>query len=508
VSRRQLRRLALALFCVPAIAAADHLVVTTPSYTGPGVASRFVAVERRTDAGLPQTQGDLGMLVVTDSPTGEFTFTPWQFSRAYYADGGLLIGIPNGSTTAYFSYRDRAVKTHQLTVTSGSIATVVAPFTVGPVILDDDFEGNMSMLDVPQGVWPWRQLSPGNSLDFDRILAHRGDGGLHGTDLDNGSLDGGGGGYLGFFFDRFTSTVYFRGWLLRRTRTPGRTGGFTLLGGPGVIYMIELGSAGEVSFGGATNDGFIWSPNVANIPNNQWALISGKLSGLGTDAGERQLFVGGTDVASQKNQGLLGYSLDTVFLGHPPLDQAFTGEQFWDDVRISTEPTADTLAFAVPSTVPTMACTAVALRLVNTIDQALAPAPYELEVAVHFKGPGQLHLTSDCRDAPVTTVRLPKGQSKVSAYITGAGATGASSVRAEHLDFLTDEADLTFLPGFTLDGGRLPDGGFEPMVQRDLKVGCACSTSSPLFGSAVVLLALASRRRPSRRAGKNAPLLG
>src|SRR5581483_8899510 len=127
-------------------------------------------------------------------------------------------------------------------------------------------------------------------------------------------------------------------------------------------------------------------PATADLSVGDWHLVEAALTGAGTSAGSRMLWVDGALVANDGPFDFRGVEPFQLSLGAPWLgDRSLAGTLSFDDVRISAEPPASRLAVSSGELVEGV-CGAIEVSLIASPQPTGAPAPsaaapYDVEVA-------------------------------------------------------------------------------------------------------------------------------
>jgi MYXO-CTERM domain-containing protein len=183
-------------------------------------------------------------------------------------------------------------------------------------------------------------------------------------------------------------------------------------------------------------------------------------------------------------------------MGEPWSDTGpFVGSIDFDDVRVSAAPMASRLELRrAEGASASPGCLAVDVGLWSSASGALAPAPYETEVALTVSaGQGTFHADEACR-APVLVLVLPTGSSGRRVYFRPGGTGDTATLAASHPDFLPAKLDVQGQGSGEVPGETPEDGAAGPWT-TDL--GC---TSAPgaLFALPLLLAPWLRRRRERR----------
>ncbi len=364
----------------------------------------------------------------------------------------------------------------------------------------DDFEtGTLRPADSPPGRWDETPSSSPNTVASTAASAHRGLYGLQLTDRSSSagfhaSADVGG--------TPLASTFFFRTWL--RLRSVSTSGDVVLVQALPALVELRIArqdSVWELAVRNGSGRQYVSrrTPTTAPVQTDRWYLIEFGARGLETLAGQAWLWVDGVEVASLSGMDWqdTAYQLEQLRVGEPWSDTgAFIGSIDVDDVRVSASPMASRLELRLPEEAKSN-CIPVEVSLRASAENALAPAPYEVAVALSVpEGSGSFHADTGCKDA-VESVRLPAGSSERRVYFRSSGSEGLATLRASHPDFLSTT--------LTVDGpgspGEPPDND-ETAGPWTTNLGCSAATG----GFAMIPMLLGPwvlwRRRPPLRTMK------
>ncbi|RKH66370.1 LamG domain-containing protein [Corallococcus llansteffanensis] len=357
----------------------------------------------------------------------------------------------------------------------------------------DDFEtGTLVAEDSPAGRWDDAVPVSPNTLASGTAGAHRGRYGF--TVVDRAGVSGS---QASINAQRapLSSEFHMRSWL--RMRAVGTEGNVVLMQGLPALVELRLVLLPELRWELAARNGSgrtYVSLHGSEVEAERWYLVEFGVRGLGTTSGEARLWVDGIE----QGTALTGRDfrdaanvLDQVMVGEPWSDTGtFTGSLDFDDVRVSAAPMASRLELRQPVAASgSSKCIAVDVSLRTSANGALAPAPYDAEVALASNGgAGDFHEDADC-GSPVTRLVLPTGVSEHRVYFRPTGPEGAVTLAASHADFLP--TSLAVEPSNVLPSDGDDDGG-GPWT---------CASAPGAFGALPLLLGawLWRVRRPRAR---------
>ncbi|MFL5318954.1 MAG: LamG-like jellyroll fold domain-containing protein [Myxococcaceae bacterium] len=499
----------------PAAAQSTLAFLTPTTRLGASLSGPQFRVERRLN-GAPTSTGTLTVTLSSSASTGEFNSNPGQ-------DIGWTptwtLNFADGDTAKTFVYRDSRPGTPNLTAAATGYPNATLAVVVDPEIISEDFDRpQLFWTDVPPGPWQFSDVAPStaNSVGSTPSGAHRGDGGLHTVDTaSSGTFDDEAD--LGMSLEPIQPQVYFRGWF--RMTQPDAVGVETVLavhlniggGSPGL--SLEIDSMGRFCLGGHDVNGtYSVAPCTVPVVPGSWYLLEGALTGLGSDAGVRTMWINGAQAATTTVDwsAKTAHSFTVGNAWGEPRD--FTGTMDWDDFRATLYPPASTFNVQVPPVVAPGSCVAAKLSLVDSTG-ATAPAPYDVDATLVASN-ATVSLQPDC-SAPTSLATLPNGSTGVTLYVS-ALALGPSTIVASHPDFIDGLASfdggLLVADGGSSDGGTFSDGGAEPVDggqddsgllddggtvragPRAARVGCGCDQSSGVMLLSMALLACLARR--------------
>jgi hypothetical protein len=247
-------------------------------------------------------------------------------------------------------------------------------------------------------------------------------------------------------------------------------------------------------------------------------LVECTVRGLGTLAGERLLHANGVRVAEQRNLDLRDAGIRTAGLGQPySSDRRFVGTLDFDDARVADRLQASRLwVDAGVSAFVRGQCAPVDVGFLDS-EGGSQPMPYDVQLASVVL---QAQLFSDpaCASsllAPTlvsgqTQLRLyvlPAVNSPVSIDFSFVDLVGASLVRPIVADVDGGTPDAGAADAGETDAGEAdaggadagePDGGVPELEPRSLAVGCGCTSVSPLWAFAGMMLLLRRARVSDR----------
>lgn len=346
----------------------------------------------------------------------------------------------------------------------------------------DDFEtGTLVAEDSPAGRWDDAVPISPNTLASGTAGAHRGRYGF--TVVDRASVSGSQAS-INVLRASLTSEFHMRSWL--RMRAVGTEGNVVLMQGLPMLVELRLvllpGLRWELAARNGSGRTYV-SLHGSDVVADRWYLVEFGVRGLGTTSGEARLWVDGIE----QGTALTGRDfrdaanvLERVIVGEPWSDTgAFTGSFDFDDVRVSASPMASRLGLQRPvAASESSGCLAVDVSLRASATGALAPAPYDVEVALAVNGgAGDFHADADCKDSLVRVV-LPTGTSERRVHFRPTDPEATVTVGASNVDFLP--ASLSVDPTGVPPGEGDDDGG-GPWT---------CSSAPGAFGAMPLLLGL------------------
>ena len=363
----------------------------------------------------------------------------------------------------------------------------------------DDFEtGTLRASDSPPGRWDTSAVTSPNTFGVAEAGAHRGRHGL--TVVDRSSTSGTQANAAVEQGTTLTSEVSVRTWM--RIRGVSAIGTVVALQAMPVQVELRLQVPGpNWELAVRTGSGRTYaSRHGSKLEVDRWYLVEFTARGLGTDAGEVRFWVDGVEQGAPLSRldwrDTSHYVFNRLMVGEPWSDTGtFTGSIDFDDVRVSAAPMASRLELQRPANAAASAgCLAVDVSLRNPGSGALAPAPYETDVALAVAGgEGGFHADAACA-SPVASLRLPSGTSERRVYFRPVATEGKVSLRASHPDFLSATLDVDVEAGAGSDVTPDEDEGQGPWT-TDL--GCA-SVPGALVALPVLLVPWLRRRRASR----------
>ena len=357
----------------------------------------------------------------------------------------------------------------------------------------DDFEtGTLVAEDSPPGRWDDAVPISPNTLATGPAGAHRGRYGF--TVVDRASVAGSQAS-INVLRASLTSEFHMRSWL--RMRAVGTEGNVVLMQGLPALVELRLvllpGLRWELAARNGSGRSYV-SLHGSDVVADRWYLVEFGVRGLGTTSGEARLWVDGIE----QGTALTGRDfrdaanvVEQVMVGEPWSDTGtFTGSFDFDDMRVSAAPMVSRLELQRPEVEPEASgCLAVDVSLRTSANGRLAPAPYDVEVALAVNGgAGAFHEDAECR-TPVARVVLPTGTSERRVYFRPTEPEGTVTLGASNVDFLP--ASLAVDPGGIPPGEGDDDGG-GPWT---------CASAPGTFGALPLLLGLWlwRARRPRAR---------
>lgn len=388
----------------------------------------------------------------------------------------------------------------------------VAPASA-QVLFSDDFEsGTLRKSDVPAGRWGSTVSAADQTLTASGLAAHRGAFGMR-VNVTAGAAGTKLGVVVRENIAQQTSSLYGRYWL--RISFTTNAGAFYWMAATGPAQpgpkpaMINVGmgtSSPHYILGGWDTPGNIFSFNdLTPFVADTWHLVEFSMSGLGTAAGRRELWIDGSLAGTQTGVDWTGGSANNWSLGLPYMDNAlFTGSLHFDDARLSSSPPASTLSMTAGASLHSGDCVPVTVQLRDSMVAALAPASEDLSLQLSTTGAGAFFASAACSD-PIPSIGLPTGASEVNLFYRGT-EEGLHTLRAASIDYLNTPLALTLEAPVVIPPDPEPEPeptpvtpgepGPEESLPLALQVGCGCAevTGSVLWPGSLLLWLLRRRR--------------
>ncbi|MBI3183693.1 MAG: hypothetical protein HYZ28_16265 [Myxococcales bacterium] len=322
-------------------------------------------------------------------------------------------------------------------------ALCCAEAAAAPGSLFDDFESG----DLTRWSGGW-QPAPSNSLSASKAAAHRGSFGLRLVDAD-GSSGAGGQNNLEHTVNALTGRYRARFWLrLSSSNGQGMATIAKVLSDQGqAVADVKLRFPGGAVLLAGTDlgSGYLEEATASRLALGQWHLLELELQGVGTSAGQRQLYVDGVLQATTGSRNWNGWSITKFNLGEPWSDaREFQGTIDFDDVRAGPESHPSRLALAGASEVAVGQCVPLAVQLRSSFGAQVAPPGISLEVLLAATGAElSFHAEASCSQ-PISTVTIGPGETSASAFALPQ-STGPARLEARHPDLLPDSFSLSVL---------------------------------------------------------------
>ncbi len=375
-----------------------------------------------------------------------------------------------------------------------------------------DFEGPLLKTDMPAGVWDALNVWPGSVQSLTPLAATRGLNGLRIDDQSNAPGPGDSTAVYALLSGPAMTQAQLR--LRFRPTSSSQEGS--------VVIAQALSAAANrrslcdlslvfpealLTLGGDSRSGSFTTTDSGVRLDGGSVLLECLLRGLGTDAGERSLYVDGERVVLEPVD-FSGLALNEVAIGEPySEDRRFVGHLDFDDVRLADRMQASRLTLDAGRTaLDEGACAAVQLAVTDS-EGALAGLPYAAVLSSTVAG-AALYGDSACSVA-LANVSLTLEQTTEVVFLrAGSAAQLTFSVS------FPDLVGITLVLPIRLDGGSTdagttdagsPDGGSRGgALGSDFKVGCGCDSGSgaPLLWLGCAALAFLARRSVRRRSAK------
>lgn len=395
-------------------------------------------------------------------------------------------------------------------------------------VTEDAEGGSFLKTDVPSGQWSSVEQPGTSTVGFSTAAPHRGQRMLEVTDVTSQPGAGNGPALYATLSGAPTGSYFLRTWL--RVASTNHQGSIVVTQVVGNVANnafcdLLLSFPGAVLSAQGVNAGNTWSIDATNasLGVGSWHLLECGLSGVGTAAGARTVWLDGVQVAQRTGIDWAGTFLTEVAAGIPWSDvRTFTGTVQLDDLRTSaTPPASRVVVSSAAGDLRVGDCHPLQASLQSS-SGGTASAPYDLPVDLTWSlagtgtPTGQLFADAACT-VPTSTVTVPAGSSEVSFGISS-GTPEAGSLTAQQVDLLSGAAlALSFsdtgAPGASRAGsggaGAGAGSGTGGALADELlfSVGCGCRSSAgggvEAGGGAalswLVLLAawrLVRRRRP------------
>lgn len=357
----------------------------------------------------------------------------------------------------------------EVTLTSARLGQRATSIEVSPLMLSEDFEGgDFSIRDLKKWDDPVVQVPAKVALKVEAAGLHRGAAGLLVDDRDsnNGTNGPGEVARLTAVFRPFQGDQFVRAWVrVAPTSTVGEALPMSMWRtGAAAVYDLNVRlPGGTVEPAGYDSNGvYVRDEPSQPLADGQWHLWETAVLRLGTASAERSFWVDGQLVSKRTGMQSSGMQFTGDNFGLPwSNDLRFTGTIAFDDVRIGVTPHASRLALTAGPR--GSACQQVSVILQDSMAEAPAPAPYDVELEVGSPVFSDSACANSMRQATVA-----RGSSSTTFFVR----SGRLSVA--HADFLPSP-ELELSPGS----------------------GCAC-VPVPEVLMALVLFARARSRRSPR----------
>lgn len=301
------------------------------------------------------------------------------------------------------------------------------------------------------------------------IAAHRGGYGLRVIDADGQTGPGGGAGQV----SRITpvSGMLHRRFFWRPAATNG-LGSRTIASlasssaSNRALAEVVVAGTGALSLGGvdaALN--YVTTTSASTAATNTWHLVELLLTGVGTNAGARKLYLNGTLAAQSSGIDWTGVTVDQlvdgqVFSGN----RAFQGIDDFDDLRASRAVMPSRLVLTAPAMADRVCSGAVTIEARDS-DGTARGVVEPLALALSVSGiTGAFFSDASCTTS-VSSVPLPVGTSRATVFFRPATA-GTATLTASNVDALST-------PGVVAVSSRAVGLGFITAAQSIAAGACS-----------------------------------
>ncbi len=321
------------------------------------------------------------------------------------------------------------------------------------------------------------------------IAAHRGAFGLRVIDSDGQTGPGGGAGQLsrispvgGTLHRRFfwrPSTTNGLG-----ARTIAALSSTTL--GSRAIAEVMVSGTGALSLGGfdlALN--YVTTTSSSTASTNAWHLVELLLTGVGTNAGSRKLYLNGTLAAQASGLDWSGVTVDQLVDGQVfSTNRAFQGIDDFDDLRASRAVMPSRLVLSAPPMADRVCSGAVTIEARDS-DGTARGVVEPMLLALSVSGlTGSFFSDASCTSA-ISSIPLAVGTSQATVFFRPATA-GSATLTATNLDALSVPAVVAVSSravglGFITAGQSISAGacsGITRVQAQDASGGAATVASS------------------------------
>jgi hypothetical protein len=328
----------------------------------------------------------------------------------------------------------------------------------GGQLLADDFESGMLLSPM---TWGSQGNTPTAPLPLELLAtaAHRGDGGLSFTQVPDGGTVGTAGSWLNYDFTPLLDggMLSTRLWVRERQSNGAAALIFEQL------YADTVTGTGivlETGFNHTDGTWHVQGYDVSMAPQSvvlgtrytypDWHLVELELTGIGTPAGSRTLFVDGVQSAQANGLDLSTALLHSYRIGADYLYLQLGATVDIDDVRLDTATQADQLVVGT-QVVPAVGQCAPAVVEMLDVHGTLARSPYAMTVDLSGTQGASFYAAMDCSGGPVAHLAFPAGAQNVSFGVRFAGP-GLHRVQARNVDFLSPPSRVPV----TFDAGTPP----------------------------------------------------
>ncbi len=391
------------------------------------------------------------------------------------------------------------------TLLAAACALCATQVLAAPLFSDDAESGTLTSDQSPPGAWA--RLGPGpaaNTISSHQEAAHRGTRGIRHIDAANApvkAVQGLVASDLAPVQGSVTGRFWFR-------HTPQSTTGnlmvFKLEGVDAQVRIRHDGGELHWDLAGRSGEGDDWTTFIGpdsgpSLNVREWQLVELLVEGMGSANGKLSLFVDRKLVVARSDLDFKTRVLRGLDLGGVWSDEAsFMGLSDFDDVRVSVEPPASRIGLALASDAETAnGCVPITLSLHDSPTDALAPAPYDVDVSLVAPERSGRFFEDDACTREIDRKSVPAESTSTTVYFAP-GSAGTFTLKAEHLDFFPASLSLVS----TGTGGLTPatpgqDGICGPRCPDPWTIGCQASPAQGALSFAALLVLGTLRRKRS-----------
>jgi hypothetical protein len=366
------------------------------------------------------------------------------------------------------------------------LALLVASLPSGAAeLFADDFESGAL------GSWQCGVCErPPNWVRASALAAHRGTYGFRLDDSEN--VSGADSGASASVALSPTSHLYGRAWVrVTQTNNQGDALLLDFINGLQNLNNVYLNfPSGTLVLAGSTKPAtFVTLPTTGVLSDGEWHLVEAAVTGGGTLAGARTLWLDGRQLATETGLDWVGadWTPNQFVLGEAwSTQRTFVGIVDFDDVRLSDQPLASRIVVQPVASPVARTCIPFTAELRDSVSNTVAQAPYALTLNV--TGPTALFANEDCSQ-PLATPTMTKGAT-VTTFFGRFDSSGVVTMAVSHVDFLSSDVPLDILPAGAGDRGLYA-------------ISCA-QVPAELLAVELTLLLMLSVRTSSRPRGRTA----